>query len=96
MMSFAPLRAASLANAAASPLCLVKTARKGPNCERRSLAIRGHASPVVPLAEDGLTITVHIALLSPIADSTVLFGKLDDLLHHRIRDLFVRPQPIRL
>src|SRR2546423_1200331 len=60
IMNFVPLRAASLASAAASPRCLVKSTRNGPNCERKSLAICGHASPVPPVADAGLTITVAI------------------------------------
>src|SRR5829696_3619024 len=64
MMNFAPLRAASRASAAASPRCFVNTTRNAPNCERKSLAICGHASAVLPLAEDGLTITTDVDILS--------------------------------
>src|ERR1043165_822141 len=60
IINFAPLRAASLASAAASPRCFVNRTRNEPNCERRSLAICGHASPVLPPADDGLTITTDI------------------------------------
>ena len=112
-MSFAPFRAASLANTAASPRCFVKRTRNDPNCERKSLAICGHASPVLPLADNGLTITTDIAIADfrlPIADcsgsignwqlaigiNSILFAKFRDLSHHRVSNLFVRPQPIRL
>src|SRR4030095_16416607 len=60
IMSFAPLRAASLASTAASPRCFVNSARNEPNCERKSLAICGQVSPVLPLADDGLTITTDM------------------------------------
>src|SRR4029079_7877021 len=60
LMSLAPLRAAAFASAAASPRCFVNTTRNAPNCERRSLAICGHASPVLPPADDGLTIITDI------------------------------------
>ena len=111
-MNFAPFRAASPANAAASPRRFVKTTRNEPNCERKSLAICGHASPVLPLADDGLTITTDIFLL-PITDCRlpvsfrfgnwqlatgnhppITFTELSDLLHYRVRNLFVGPQSI--
>src|SRR5215208_2308419 len=58
MINLAPLRAASFASAAASPGWFVNRTLKAPNWERKSLAICGQASPVLPLAEDGLTITI--------------------------------------
>src|SRR5262249_19276277 len=71
MISFAPFRAASPASAAASPRCFVKITRNEPNCERKSLASCGHASPVLPPADAGLTITTDISISNfrlPIAD----------------------------
>src|SRR6185369_9060911 len=79
IMNFAPLRAASFASAAASPRCFVNKTLKAPNCDRRSLASRGHASPVLPPADDGLTITIDIFFpqIPPMAQIfCVIYGRL--------------------
>jgi len=96
MMNFAPLRAASFASAAASPRCLVNRTRNAPNCERRSLAICGHASPVLPPADDGLTITTDIDLFRTLQSSHcfVFFAELSNFCHDRVGNLFVRSQSI--
>src|SRR5690242_3857973 len=105
MMSFAPLRAASLASAAASPRCSVNTTRNAPNCERKSLAICGHASPVLPPADDGLTITTDIlfdrfrSLLRYSLSSMNAFlflAEFSKFSQHCICNLFVRALSIRL
>src|ERR1700741_3872041 len=72
IMSFSPLRAASVASVAASPRCLVNTARNEPKCERKSLAICGHVSPVLPAADDGLTMTRDILSWPQIAQNAQL------------------------
>src|SRR5690242_6945320 len=89
MISLVPLRAASAASDAASPRTFVNAVWNGPNSARRSLAARGHASPVAPLAEDGLTITSGSDIHAP-----VLFAKLGNLFHDRVGDLFVRAESI--
>src|SRR5262245_17120015 len=96
MMSRAPLRAASLASAAASPRCFVNRTRNEPKCERRSLAICGHSSPVLPPADDGLTITTDIDLFRSAYRSHcfVFFTKLSNFCHNCVSDLFVRSQSI--
>ena len=94
-MNFAPFRAASLASAAASPRLFVKTTRNAPNCERKSLAICGHASPVLPPADDGLTITTDMLNLPNLCHlwlklhGPILLPELSYLLHHKIRYLLV-------
>src|ERR1044072_9525673 len=97
MMNFAPLRAASFASAAASPRCFVNKTRNAPNCERRSLAICGHASPVLPTADDGLTITTDIDLFRRLQrpHCFVLFAEFCNFCHDCVGNFFVRSQSIR-
>src|ERR1041384_5102004 len=90
IINFAPLRAASPARAAASPRLLVKTTRNGRNCERKSLAICGQASPVLPPAEAGLTITTDMFDLCNRRNlwmqfhGAVLLAEVRDLFHHEV------------
>src|SRR6185436_20485056 len=90
----APLRDASFASAAASPRCFVNKTLKAPNCDRKSLAICGHASPVLPPADDGLTITTGISFpqIPQIAEIfCVICGRL--CLVRRVPQSFPSPRP---